>query len=125
MALTVAKVRREIAGRVTLPTIIAALEGSSSSLAAMLNDYEANRRAFDVQLAVCEANLRAVVGHGSAARPRIKSLLESIVAFRSGRGSDAASEVTLDTDRAWTIYGSLSGLIEELKRIDQVKQLGG
>ncbi len=124
-AVTISRIRRDIVGRVTLPAIISALEDGNGQLSAMLKDFDASHRSFEVTLSVCEANLRTIVSSRSQATPRAKSLIGDIAAFRKGRLSSGAQATALDIDRAWAIYGSLSGLVEELKRITHLHQVGG
>lgn len=118
-AVTITRVRREVAGRATLPAIIAALEESNLILLEMLSDLDGNRRLFEAQLARCEANLRVVLASRNVAAPRARLLAERIERF-------SLSDVTSSqVDEAWKIHASLVGLIEELRRVSYMQQIGG
>lgn len=122
-ALTIRRVRRDIAGRATLPSTIEALEDVSSDLAELMQNFEPNQRAVALQFARCEGNLRSIVVSQRSIAPRARDLIAKIGAYDEMQGGNRP--VTLPIDEAWTIYRALIALVEELRRLAQVHRIGG
>lgn len=122
-AVTIVRVRREVLGRVTLPDLVMALQDSNNHFATLLSDYVANERLFSLELARCEANIRALVEIRNSAAPRAKAMLSMIAEFRRLKRGRSGEED--DGRHAWDIYSTLNGLIEELKRVQALQQIGG
>lgn len=122
-ALTIRRVRRDIAGRATLPSTIEALEDVSSDLAELMQNFEPNRRAVALQFARCEGNLRAIVVSQRSIAPRARDLIAKIGAYNEMQGGNRP--IALPIDEAWIIYRALIALVEELRRLAQVHRIGG
>lgn len=123
-AVMISRVRRDIAGRVMLPGLVAALEESNRTFAVMLRDFETNEREFGLELARCEANIRVVSIAPNAAARAAKGVLAQIGAFRRRPSKVRLYKNEPKSDQAWAIYESLNGLLEELKRVSIRNQIG-
>lgn len=122
-AVAIGRVRRDIAGRATLPSTIEALEDVSSDLAELMQNFELNRRVIALRFARCEGNLRAIVVSQRSIAPRARDLIVKIGAYDRARRGD--QPIALPIDEAWTIYRALIALVEELRRLAQVHRIGG
>jgi hypothetical protein len=91
----------------------------------MLANFDIHERSIDIELAKCDANLRAVVSARNSAASRARELLAEIDAFRTRRGGLTPKSQIPRPDQAWHIYASLNGFIEELKRVALRQQIGG
>lgn len=124
-AVTIARVRRDILRRATLPGIVAALETSVRAMTDLLGSLDDNWRPIELELARCEANLRAVVNAKLSAERRARALLRDIDVLRRPRRRSAREADSARLDQAWKVYASLSGLVEELKQIALWHRIGG
>lgn len=122
-AVTIRWVRRDIAGRATLPSTIEALEDVSSDLAKLMQNFEPNHRAVALRFARCEGNLRSIVMSQRSIAPRARDLIARIGSYNEVQSG--TRPIALSSDEAWTIYTGLIALVEELRRLAQVHQIGG
>jgi hypothetical protein len=117
-AVQIRRVQARFVGRVQLPQIIGALQRNGATMAEKLRDFDNQTLEFEEQVALCEANLKTASRHAKEARPAIKQVRAVIQAFEAG-----SPQKDVASGRA--VYRQLQGLIQELSKLLEERQLRG